>query len=164
MGDGRHRIAGGQVTVVTPTKTITFNSGGSIPPLIELYEGTKGRKCGAVSDGTDVPVEYPSYYLDEVNNVHAFLRDFPSVRREQVLAVMEERLQANIDRAMNSARNYVSGTPRFNETRMPVHILFENLADGDAIEGLVDNYDTSVTPERSAEVLRVARQLVEFYA
>ena len=58
----------------------------------------------------------------------------------------------------------MSGTPRFNETRMPVHILFEYLPDGNAIEGLLDNHDTSVTPERSAEVLRVAGQLVEFYA
>ena len=164
MATGRHRIAGGQVIVVTPTKTTTFNPGDSIPPLIELYDETKGRKGGAVFDGTDVPVEYLFYYLDEANNVHAFLRDFPSVRREQVLAVMEERLQANIDSVINSDRNYVSGTPRFNETRMPVHILFEYLADGYTIEGFLENYDTSVTTERSAEVLRVARQLVEFYA
>lgn len=164
MATGKHSIARGKVIVVTPTKTTTFHPGDSIPPLIELYDGTEGRECGPVFDGTDVPVEYLFYYMDDVNNVHAFLSDFPSVSREQVLTTMEERLQANIDDVVNSDQNYVSGTPRFNETRMPVNILFEYLADGYTIEGFLENYDTSVTPELSAEVLNVARQLVELYA
>ena len=47
---------------------------------------------------------------------------------------------------------------------MTVHNLFDFLADGYNIEGFLDNFDTSVTPEHSAEVLKVAKQIEELYA
>ena len=161
---GRHTISQGRVIVISPTKTTVFNPGDPIPPIIELHEAAASLAGGPVFDGTDVPVEYLFYYMDKVHNLHAFLRDFPQVSRAQALDALEERLQKNIDSVVNSDRDYVSGTPRFNGTRMMAYDLFDYLADGYTIEGFLANYDTSVTPEHSAKVIEAARQLVELYA
>ena len=47
---------------------------------------------------------------------------------------------------------------------MPVHILFQVLSDGDDIDTFLSEYDTSVTHGQSAELVRVSKRLVEFYA
>ncbi len=112
----------------------------------------------------DVPVEYVHYYMDNVHNLHAFLSDYPSVTRKQVFAAIEERLQEEIDSILNSDRLYVSGTPRFNGTRMTVYTMFNHLAAGDSIAEFVSHYDTSVTVEQCAKLVRLAKLLVEFYA
>lgn len=161
---GRHTISQGRVIVISPTKTTVFNPGDPIPPIIELDDAAAALAGGPVFDGTDVPVEYMFYYMDKVHNLHAFLDDFPQVSRAQALDALEERLQKNIDDVINSDRDYVSGTPRFNGTRMMAYILFEFLADGCSIAEFLDNFDTSVTPEHSAKVIEAARQLVELYA
>ena len=113
---------------------------------------------GPVFEGTDVPVEYVYYYMDKVHNLHAFLRDYPSVGREQALAAIEERLLEDIDNVINSHTGYVSGQPRFNGTRMTVYTMFDHLAYGEDIDTFLSQYDTSVTHEQSAKLL------VEFYA
>ena len=143
---------------------IVYNPGDLVPPHIELDRMAERLKGGPLIEGTDVPVAYLFYYLDSVHNLYAFLDDFPEVSREQAFAAIEKRLQENIDSVINSHREYVSGTPRFNGTRLTVHNLFDFLADGYNIEGFLDNFDTSVTPEHSAEVLKVAKQIVELYA
>jgi len=143
---------------------IVYKPGDLVPPHIELNRMAERLKGGPVIEETDVPVAYLFYYLDSVHNLYAFFTDFPEVSREQAFAVIEKRLQANIDDLINSDRDYISGTPRFNGTRLTVHNLFDFLADGYNIEGFLDNFDTSVTPEHSAKVVKVAKQLVEFYA
>ena len=143
---------------------IVYNPGDLVPPHIELDRMADRLKGGPLIEGTDVPVAYLFYYLDSVHNLYAFLSDFPEVSREQAFDAIERRLQENIDSVINSDREYVSGTPRFNGTRMTVYTMFEYLADGYDIEGFLDNFDTSVTPEHSAKLIRVAKQLVEFYA
>ena len=42
--------------------------------------------------------------------------------------------------------------------------MFDVLADGDDIETFLSEYETSVTQEQSAKLMRVAKLLVEFYA
>ena len=164
MATGRNRIARGKWIYVYPDRTVEFNPGDSIPPIIELDGVAESLKGGPVFEGTDVPVEYAHYYLDKVHNLHAFLSDYPSVSREQAIVAVEERLLENVDSIINSDREYVSGQPRFNGTRMPVHILFQVLADGDDIDTFLSEYDTSVTAEQCAKLIRVAKLLVEFYA
>ena len=122
------------------------------------------KSQGAGFEPADVPVEYVHYYMDNVHNLHAFLSDYPSVTREQVFAAIEERLQEEIDSILNSDRLYVSGTPRFNGTRMTVYTMFNHLAAGDSIAEFVSHYDTSVTVEQCAKLVRLAKLLVEFYA
>ena len=164
MATGRHRIARGKSIYVFPDRTIEFNTGDSIPPIVELNGTAESLEGGPVFEGTDVPVEYVHYYMDIDHNLYAFLRDYPSVTREQALAAVEERLREDLDSVINSDTEYVSGQPRFNRTRMPVHILFQVLADGDDIDTFLSEYDTSVTVEQCAKLIRVAKLLVEFYA
>ena len=153
------------VIVVRPgEEDVVFRPGDLVPPHIELDRMAERLKGGPLIEGTDVPVAYLFYYLDSVHNLYAFLSDFPEVSREQAFEAIERRLQENIESVINSDREYVSGTPRFNGTRMTVYTMFEYLADGYDIEGFLDNFDTSVTLEHSAKLLRVAKQLVEFYA
>ena len=102
--------------------------------------------------------------MDKVNNLHAFLGDYPSVSREQAFAVIEARLLERIDRLINSNREYVSGQPRFDGTRMTVYTMFDHLAYGEDIDEFLSQYDTSVTAEQCAELVRVAKLLVEFYS
>ena len=84
--------------------------------------------------------------------------------RGQALAAIEERRLERIDSLIGSDREYVSGTPRFNGTRMPVYILLDHLAYGEDIETYLSQYDTPVTQEHTADLVRVAKLLVEFYA
>ena len=164
MATGRHRIARTKLTIVYPDGTVVYNSGDSVPPTIELDRAAETLEGGPVFEGTDVPIEIVHYYMDRVHNLHAFLRDYPSVSRVQALAAIEERLLERIDSVINSDREYVSGQPRFNGTRMTVYTLFDHLVYGDDIDTFLSHYATVVTHEQSAELVRVAKLLVEFYA
>ena len=164
MATGRHRIAKSEVSFIYPDRTFHFNPGDSIPPIIELDGVAEALEGGPVFEGTDVPVEFVHYYMDDLHNLYAFLSDYPSVSREQALEAIEGRLRENIDSLINSDRKYVSGTPRFNETRMTVYTMFDVLEYGSDIDTFLSKYDTSVTHEQSAQLIRVAKLLVEFYA
>ena len=164
MATGRHRIAKGKVSFIYPDRTVHFNPGDSIPPTIELDGEAEALEGGPVFEGTDVPVEYVHYYMDDVHNLHAFLSDYPSVSREQTLEAIEERLRENIDNLINSGREYVSGTPRFNDTRMTVYTMFDMLENGSDIGTFLSEYETPVSHGQSAQLVRVANLLVEFYA
>ena len=164
MATGRHRIARTKLSIHYPDETVVYNPGDSVPPTIELHRAAEALEGGPVFEGTDVPIEFAHYYMDRVHNLHAFLADYPSVSREQVLAAIEERLLARIDSVINSDREYVSGQPRFNGTRMTVYTLFDHLAYGDDIDTFLSQYATAVTHEMSAELVNVAKLLVEFYA
>ena len=119
-------------------------------------------KGGPVFEGTDVPVQYLFEYVDRVRNLHAFLDDFPGVSMEQALTAIRERLNANS--VIHSDRDYVSGTPVFKGTRMPVWILFDYLAHGHTIESFLDSFDTSVTKEQAVAALEAAREALESIA
>jgi uncharacterized protein (DUF433 family) len=54
----------------------------------------------------------------------------------------------------------LGGTPVFTGTRVPVAVLFENLADGLSLEEIIDAYPT-LTRDRAIEALRQAEQLLE---
>ena len=140
-------------------KVIVIKPGDPIPPIIDLSEIPKD---GHVFEGTDVPVQYLFEYLDNVHNLYAFLDDFPEVSAEQALKAIRERLNANT--VIHSDRDYVSGTPRFKGTRMPVRILFDYLADGYTIEGFLDSFDTAVTREQAVKALETARESLESMA
>ena len=79
-------------------------------------------------------------------------------------AAIEEQLPEKIDSVINSDTEYVSGQPWFNETRMTVDAMFDHLAFGEDIEMFPSQCDTSGTQEQVAELVRVAKLLVEFYA
>ena len=164
MATGRHRIARDKEIYIFPDKTLEFNPGDSVPPIVEVDRAAESLEGGPVFEGTDVPVEYVHYYLDNDHSLHVFFHDYPSVGREQALAAIEAQLLEKVGSLVSSDREYLSGKPRFNGIRIPVSTLFRVLADGDNIEIFLSEYDTSVTSELSTELVRVAKLLVEFYA
>ena len=54
----------------------------------------------------------------------------------------------------------LGGTPVFFGTRIPVAVLFENLADGLTIEEILDSYP-GLNRETALEALRQAEKLLE---
>ena len=54
----------------------------------------------------------------------------------------------------------LSGTPVFAGTRMPVAVLFENLADGLSLNEVLESYPT-LNREQCLEALRQAETLLE---
>ena len=140
-------------------KAILTRPGDPIPPIFGISEVPKGDPA---FEGADVPVQYLFEYLDNVHNLYAFLDDFPDVSAEQALKAIRERI--NLNSVIHSDRDYVSGTPRFKGTRMPVRILFDYLADGYTIEGFLDSFDTAVTREQAVKALETARESLESMA
>ena len=153
------RIAKGTVVEVRHDGKRVYYAGDVLPPLVDL---DRVSAEGPVFEGTDVPVAYMFAYLDEVRNLHAFLRDFPDVSLEQAVAAMRKRAKANM--VAHSDVEIVSGTPVFKGSRMPVETLFEYLSNGYTIEGFLDSFATSVTKQQAIETLKTARELLESLA
>ena len=139
-------------------KVVVIKPGDPIPPLVDLDEVSRE---GPVFEGTDVPVQYMFEYLDRVHNLHAFLDDFPDVSMEQAVKAMRERVRAKS--VIHSNRDYVSGTPVFKGTRVPVDTLFDFLAAGDNLEEFVEGFPT-VSREQAIEALNLAKYALESIA
>lgn len=56
-----------------------------------------GAPCFA---GTRVPIQNLIDYLEGGDSIEDFLEDFPSVRREQVIAFLEEAKESALERAV----------------------------------------------------------------
>ena len=54
----------------------------------------------------------------------------------------------------------LGGTPVFSGTRVPVAVLFENLADGLSLEEILESYPT-LKREQAIEALQQAERLLE---
>ena len=147
-----------QQTSETGAKVIVIKPGDPIPPLVDLDEVSRE---GPVFEGTDVPVQYMFAYLDRVHNLHAFLDDFPEVSMEQAVKAIRESINANS--VIHSNRDYVSGTPVFKGTRVPVDTLFDFLAAGDNLDDFLDGFPT-VSREQAIEALNLARHVLESIA
>ena len=124
-----------QQTSETRARVIVVKPGDPMPPIVDLDEVSRD---GPVFEGTDVPVQYMFEYLDRVHNLHAFLDDFPEVSMGQAVKAMRERVRAKS--VIHSNRDYVSGTPVFKGTRVPVRILFDYLAAGDTVEFFLTSF------------------------
>ena len=144
-----------QQTSETKAKVIVIKPGDPIPPLVDLDEVPRE---GPVFEGTDVPVQYMFEYLDRVHNLHAFLDDFPQVSMKQALKAMRERVKAN--NVIHSNTDYVSGTPVFKGTRVPVDTLFDFLITGDNLDEFLEGFPT-VSREQAIEALNLARHVLE---
>lgn len=57
-------------------------------------------------------------------------------------------------------REILGGTPVFTGTRVPVAVLFENLADGLSLEEILESYPT-LRREQAIEALHQAESLLE---
>ncbi len=54
----------------------------------------------------------------------------------------------------------MSGTPVFIGTRVPVSVLFENLADGSSLDEILDDWPT-LTREQAVEAIKEAATILE---
>ena len=117
---------------------------------------------------SDVPVKRLFEYLASGQSLKDFHWDFPSVFREDTLdAVVTAGRILELDAyrgvpngVVESDREYVSGTPRFVGTRLPIRILFDVLADAQTLKDF--NYEFSgATHEQLAAILELARAALE---
>ena len=129
-----------------------------MPPIVDLDEVSRD---GPVFEGTDVPVQYMFEYLDRVHNLHAFLDDFPEVSMGQAVKAMRESVRAKS--VIHSNRDYVSGTPVFKGTRVPVDTLFDFLTAGDNLDDFLEDFPT-VSREQAIEALNLAKYALESIA
>ena len=142
-------------TSETRARVIVVKPGEPMPPIVDLDEvSTEGPDF----EGTDVPVKYMFEYLDRVHNLHAFLDDFPQVSMEKTLKAMRERVKATS--VIHSDRDYVSGTPIFKGTRVPVDTLFDFLTAGDNLDDFLEGFPT-VSREQAIEALNLAKCALE---
>lgn len=74
------------------------------------------------------------------------------------MKAIRERVNANS--VISSDRDYVSGTPRFKGTRVPIYILFEFLAAGENLDEFLDCFPT-VSREQAIEALVLAKNALE---
>lgn len=161
MTQAKPKKAKTKIIMISPSKTTVFNPGDIIPPHIELDGMAEALSGGPVFEGTDVPIQYLFHYTDEVHNLYAFLDDFPQVSMEQALAALRERVHTN--NVIFSDRGYVSGTPIFKGSRVPVDILFEFLAAGENIDEFLEGFPT-VSREQAIEALTLAQHALESIA
>ena len=111
-----------------------------------------------VFEGTDVPIQSLFDCLDSGYNLYVFLDRFPSVSRGQALAAIRKRLDD--DSVVHSDRGFVSGTPIFKGTRVPVKNLFDYLEGGHNLDEFLEDFP-SVTREQASLALDVARRTLE---
>lgn len=121
----------------------------------EIMDGTP------VFDGTDVPVQSLFDCLDSGYNLYAFLDQFPAVSRDQALAAIQKR--ADADSVIHSDRRIVSGTPVFVGPRVFVKNLFDYLAHGYSLDVFLDHFPT-VSREQAVKALDAARNSLERHA
>ena len=112
-------------------------------------------------DGTDVPVQYMFAYLDRVQNLYAFLRDFPEVEVGDAVRAIREHVQAEIP--VHSDRGRVSGMPVFRGSRVPMRDLFGQLAEGVTVDEYLSGFPTAGR-EQVIKTLELASLLMEAVA
>ena len=147
-----------QQTSENKARISVVKPGDPMPPIVDLDEVSTE---GPVFEGTDVPLQYMFEYLDKAHNLHAFLDHFPEVSIGQAVKAMRERVKA--ESVIHSDRDYVSGTPVFKGTRVPVRNLFDYLAAGYTIEVFLDQFPTAER-EQVVSILETAREAVECVA
>lgn len=147
-----------QQTSETRARVIVVKPGDPMPPIVDLDEVSRE---GPVFEGTDVPVQYMFEYLDRVHNLHAFLDDFPEVSMGQAVKAMRARVRAKS--VIHSNRDYVSGTPVFKGTRVPVDTLFDFLTAGDNLDDFLEDFPTA-SREQAIEALNLAKYALESIA
>jgi uncharacterized protein (DUF433 family) len=117
---------------------------------------------------SDVPVERLFDYLADVKGLKDFHWDFPSVFREDTYdAIITSGRVLELDAyrgvpngVVNSDRRYLSGAPRFVDTRLPIRILFDFLADACTLKDFSYNF-SGASREQLMAILQLAREVLE---
>ena len=112
-------------------------------------------------EGTDIPVEHLLIYMTSVQNLYAFLSDFPEVAFEDSLTAIREHVRTSMP--VHSDRGRVSGVPVFKGSRVPMRDLFGQIAEGGTVDDYLENFP-SAGREQVIQVLEMASMLMEAMA
>ena len=114
--------------------------------------------------GTDVAVsELFRCLRDDRHNLATFLTLFPDVTLEQARDALKEDLRRRLRKVVICEPGYVSGTPRFVGTRIPVKTLFDHLDRDNLPDELFKDFP-GIGRERANETLTLAREIIEWMA
>ena len=126
-----------------------------------------------VFERSEVPVKLLFDYLADVKSLKDFHWDFPSVFRSGTYdavvtscRILELDAYRGVENGVvHSDRRIVSGAPIFVDSRMPIRIVFDYLAEGDTLKDFHYSYDTG-TKEHLIPVVKLAWKALEreFYA
>ena len=117
-------------------------------------------------EGTDVAVSELFRYLQDGRlglNLATFLILFPDVTLEQVRDALKEDLRRRLRDVVVCERGYVSGTPRFVGTRIPVKTLFNHIDRDNLPDDLFENFP-GISREQANETLALACEIMEWMA
>ena len=117
-------------------------------------------------EGTDVAVSELFRYLQDGGlglNLATFLTLFPDVTLEQVRDALKEDLRRRLRKVVACERGYISGTPRFVGTRIPVKTLFNHIDRDNLPDELFENFP-GISREQANETLALACEIMEWMA
>ena len=112
---------------------------------------------------TNVPVKTLFDYLLSGYNLQTFLKFHPSVSRDQALVAIEDRVRKDAGAVIHSDPGFVSGTPTFVGTRVPIKNLFDYLARGHDLDEFLCGFP-SVSREQAVSALQIAKEALESIA
>ncbi len=117
-----------------------------------------------VFNGTQVPVQVLMDHVDARKPLDDFLRDFPDVSLDHVIAVLDEApppppVDPDFvpDPLIMICPEMLSGQPVFNGTRVPIQALFDYIEGGDPLDEFLDGFP-DVSRAHAIAVLEFARK------
>jgi uncharacterized protein (DUF433 family) len=138
------------------------------PPIIyaddDIVAGDPDILGGAECfERTDVSVKTLFDYLASGYSLHIFLKYHPAVTRSQALAAIDDRARKDASAIVCSHLDFISGTPRFAGTRVPVKNLFDYIEGGYDLDEFLLDFPT-VEREQAVAAFGAARKAMERYA
>ena len=138
------------------------------PPIIyaddDIVAGDPDILGGAECfERTDVSVKTLFDYLSSGYSLHIFLKYHPAVSRAQALAAIDDRARKDASAIVCSHLDFISGTPRFAGTRVPVKNLFDYIEGGYDLDEFLLDFPT-VEREQAVAAFGAARKAMERYA
>ncbi len=136
------------------------------PPVQTAERGVPIAEDIPKFEGTDVAVSELFRYLQDGGlglNLATFLTLFPDVTLEQARDALKEDLRRRLRNVVACERGYVSGTPRFVGTRIPVKTLFNHIDRDNLPDEMFEDFP-GIGREQANETLALACEIMEWMA
>ncbi len=123
----------------------------------------QATQSAPVFSGTDIPVQALFDYLDQRFSLLVFLKYHPDVTLDRAVFALTEKLRQDAQEIVHSGLPWISGTPRFVGTRVPIKNLTDYMAGGYTLDEFLDDFP-SVSREQVLSTIKLAGQLLESVA
>ena len=123
-------------------------------------DGRQATQDSLVLQGTDVPVQALFDHFEQGLNLHVFLAQHPAVSHNQAVAAMYKKHRQEVRAVVDSNKQYLSGTPRFVGTRVPIKNMIDYVAGGYSLDDFFEDFP-GVNREDALKAIRLAGQLLE---